>query len=147
LYTYDFSEFLHLGPGEDGKFGCFRDLSAYWREPGRYPFLTKVDGNLTGVVLVKQGSELSGRDAVWDMAEFFVVRGYRRRGIGTQIAQEVWRRFPGAWEVRVMETNIPARQFWERAIPEFTGDPIRTVKVEKNGQGWALFSFESRAAE
>jgi predicted acetyltransferase len=99
------------------------------------------------MVLVKRGSEFSGRDAVWDMAEFFVARGYRRRGIGTQIAQEVWRRFPGTWEVRVMETNVPARQFWERAISEFTGDTIRPVNAQKDGQSWALFSFECRPAE
>lgn len=147
LYAHDFSEFLHLDLGEHGKFAGFPDLSAYWREPGRHPFLTKVEHNLAGLVLVKRGSEFSGRDAVWDMAEFFVVRGYRRRGIGTQIAQEVWRRFPGAWEVRVMGTNVPARQFWERAISEFTEDTIRPVNVEKDGQSWALFSFESRAAE
>ena len=102
LYAHDFSEFRYLELGADGKFG-YSGLPLYWAENGRHPFLVRVDGKLAGLVLVKRGSEVSGAETVWDMAEFFVLRGYRRRGIGTQIAHEVWRRFPGAWEVRVME--------------------------------------------
>ena len=147
LYAYDFSEFADVDLNADGKFRCFPNLSAYWREPDRYPFLTRVDGNLAGLVLVKRGSEFSGREAIWDMDEFFVVRRYRRRGIGTQMAHEVWRRFPGAWEIRVMEENAKAREFWERAISKFTGEAISPVRAEKDGQGWRLFWFESKPDE
>jgi predicted acetyltransferase len=104
LYTYDFSEFHDLEIGADGRFG-YSSLPLYWSEPGRYPLLSRIDGELAGLVLVKKGSEVSGNETVWDMAEFFVLRGYRRRGIGTQIAHDVWRRFPGLWEVRVSEVE------------------------------------------
>jgi predicted acetyltransferase len=77
------------------------------------------------------------------MAEFFVVRGYRRRGIGTAIAHDVWRRFPGPWEVRVMQANHSALHFWERAISEFTGQPIRPIPFEKDDTSWKSFSFDS----
>jgi predicted acetyltransferase len=143
LYAHDFSDFLDLRLGADGKFNGFPSLPLYWTDPGRYPFLVKADGHLAGLVLVKRGSEFSGRAEAWDMAEFFVVRAYRRRGIGTQIAREVWKRFPGPWEVRVMEANISARRFWERAIPQFTGEAINPVRIEKNGTAWTRFSFES----
>lgn len=79
------------------------------------------------------------------MDEFFVIRRYRRRGIGTQMAHEVWRRFPGAWEIRVMEANTKAGEFWERAIAKFTGKAISPVRIEKDGKGWRLFWFESKA--
>jgi predicted acetyltransferase len=143
LYAHDFSEFHHLELGEDGRFG-YSPLPLYWREPGRYPFLVRLDGRLAGLVLVKRGSEISGNEAVWDMAEFFVVRGYRRRGIGTEIAHNVWRRFPGWWEVRVIQSNGAARQFWERAISLFTAETMHPVRVEKNGDSWHLFSFECK---
>jgi predicted acetyltransferase len=143
LYAHDFSEFHHIELGADGRFG-YRRLPLYWSEPGRHPFLVRMDGNLAGLVLVKRGSEISGNENVWDMAEFFVVRGYRRRGIGTEIAHEVWRRFPGLWEVRVMKSNGPARHFWERAISVFTGEMIDPMSVEKGGEDWHVFSFESK---
>jgi predicted acetyltransferase len=142
LYIHDFSEFKDLEIGADGRFG-YSSLQHYWSEPGRHPFLVRVDDKLAGVVLVKRGSEISGDEAVWDVAEFFVLRGYRRRGIGTHIAHEVWRRFPGIWEVRVMQSNVPARDFWAHAISMLTGKDIKSTRVEKDGKYWSLFSFES----
>jgi len=143
LYAHDFSEFHNLELGPDGRFG-YKHLSLYWREPGRYPFLVKVDGQLAGLVLVKRGEEGSGDENVWDMAEFFVVRGYRRRGIGTGVAHEVWRRFPGRWQVRVMEANRAAHRFWTQAISEFLGETVRPLSFEDNGERWHVFSFESQ---
>ena len=143
LYAHDFSELRDLDVGEDGRFG-YGALSLYWTEPGRFPFLVRVDGRLAGLVLVRRGSAISGEEAVWDMAEFFVVRGYRRRRIGMQVAHEVWRRFPGRWEVRVMEKNDAARRFWQGAISPFTGEEIHSVAFEREGSAWVLFLFESR---
>jgi predicted acetyltransferase len=140
LYAHDFSEFLDVHLQADGRFGGYKNLSLYWREAGRHPFLVWVDGKLGGFVLVKKGSEISGDKNVWDMAEFFVIRAYRRRGVGTQVAHEVWRRFPGQWEVRVMGANVSAQRFWERAISGFTGEGVRPVGVEKDGEGWKVFS-------
>jgi predicted acetyltransferase len=143
LYAHDFSEFYSLKIGVDGRFG-YRSLPLYWSEPNRHPFLVRIDGQLAGLTLVKKGSEISGNQAVWDMAEFFVLRGCRRRGIGTLAAQQVWRRFPGLWEVRVMQSNHLAILFWETAISHFIGEAIQPVRVEKDGQYWQLFSFESK---
>lgn len=143
LYAHDFSEFDDVTVGADGRFG-YRSLPLYWSEPGRHPFLVWVDRTLAGLVLVKKGSEVSGDDTVWDVAEFFVLRGYRRRRIGTQIAHQVWRQFPGQWEVRVMHSNIPARKFWAQAISSLTGEAANPVRVEKDGKDWTVFSFESK---
>jgi predicted acetyltransferase len=133
LYTHDFSEFREFELGENGRF----DYPYRWFGPGRHPFLVRVDGKLAGFVLVVQGD-------VWDMTEFFVVRGCRRRGVGSNIAHQVWQRFPGSWQVRVMESNEPARHFWERAISKFTGRAIDASIVEKGGRRWHVFSFEAR---
>jgi predicted acetyltransferase len=143
LYAHDFSELRDLDLGEDGRFG-YGTLPLYWTEPGRYPFLVRVDGRLAGLVLVRRGSVISGEEAVWDMAEFFVVRRYRRRRVGTLVAQEVWRRFTGRWEVRVMQNNDAARRFWAGAVSLFAGEESRAVAFEREGNAWVLFSFESR---
>jgi predicted acetyltransferase len=142
LYMHDFSEFLELEMGADGRFG-YKSLLLYFAAPDRYPFLVKFDGKWAGFAFVKQGSEFSGSPTVWDMAEFFILRGCRRRGIGARIARDLWNRFPGPWEVRVMETNVAAQDFWARAISSFTGVGIRPVLVEKGGLGWHLYTFKS----
>ncbi|MEA2262621.1 MAG: hypothetical protein QOJ51_5446, partial [Acidobacteriaceae bacterium] len=129
LYAHDFSEFHPLEIGASGKFG-YPSLPLYWSEPGRYPLLIRMGGNLAGFVLVKRGSEVSGNLTVWDMAD------------------EVWRRFPGPWEVRVMQSNLSAHHFWECAISAFAGEAPHPVFAEKGGKHWKLYSFNSeRAAE
>lgn len=144
LYAHDFSEFHDVHIGADGRFGYPR-LPLYWSEPDRHPFLVWWDGQLAGFVLVKRGSEISGDLVIWDMAEFFVLRGHRRRGMGTQIAHDVWTRFPGLWEVRVMQSNGSANQFWARAIASFTGEAVDPVHIEKGGEVWGVYRFESKA--
>jgi predicted acetyltransferase len=96
------------------------------------------------MILVKRGSEASGDSAVWDMAEFFILRGYRKHGIGTQVAHQVWKQFPGRWEVRVMESNLLAFRFWANAISKFTGEAVRSTRIERGSECWQLFSFESK---
>jgi predicted acetyltransferase len=142
LYIHDFSEFVPLNLAPDGRFGYPR-LPLYWSDPHRHPFLLRADHNLVGFALVKRGSEISGDHSIWDLAEFFILRAYRKRGLGTAAAHEVLQRFPGLWEVRVLPANVPACLFWQRAISRFTGRPIQPAVVESGGKSWQLFSFES----
>jgi predicted acetyltransferase len=109
LYQYDFSEFDNADVDDDGsyRYGYF---DSYWTEPGRHPLLLRVDGKWAGFALVLAG-------APHDMAEFFVMRKYRRGGIGTALAHEVFARFPGEWRVRQMTSNPAATAFWMQAIP------------------------------
>lgn len=145
LYAHDFSEFLDLRLGADGRYGYDR-LPLYWTDSNRYPFLIRADGQLAGFAFVRRGSEISSDADVWDMAEFFIVRGFRRLGLGVKAAHEIWRRFPGNWEVRVIDRNLRAKKFWARAINEFLGKTIEPVLLDKDGKGSTVFSFESNRA-
>lgn len=145
LYAHDFSEFHAVELGPDGRF-TYIDLPLYWCEPHRRPFLITADGQLAGFILLKRGSAVSADKNLWDVVEFFIVRGMRRRGIGTQIAHKVWKQFPGPWEVRVLEKNAAASRFWEQAIKKFTGEKVHPRSFEKDGDTWHLFAFDSKVA-
>lgn len=136
LYAHDFSEFHRVELDPDGRFN-YGPLQLYWSDPDRHPFLVKMDGRLAGFVLVQRN------ETAWDMVEFFVLRGCRRRGAGTAIAHEIWKRFPGMWEVRVMQANRAALPFWERAISAFTGRRIQPINIAKDGNSWCVFTFDS----
>ena len=109
LYAHDFSERNGAEVGDDGTYG-YRFLDRYWAEPDRHPFLFRVDGRLAGFALVRSGPP-------HDMAEFFVLRKYRRGGVGTDAARAVFARFPGEWQTREQFENTGAIAFWRRAIP------------------------------
>lgn len=142
LYAHDFSDFHEVEIGADGRF-VYKNLPLYWTDPNRHPFLLFVDGKLAGFAFVKRGSEVSGDESVWDMAEFFILRGYRRRGVASAAARMMWTRFAGRWEVRVMQSNAAAANFWSRVIDSFTGKSIRPQQVEIAGEAWNVFSFDS----
>jgi predicted acetyltransferase len=143
LYVYDFSEFLPIELGDDGRFG-YKNLGLYWTDPRRQAFLVRFQNKLAGLVLIKRGSEISGNEEVWDIAEFFILRGYRRRGIGAEVAAKVWRLCPGLWEVRVRAKNAAALQFWNSAVARFTGQQAKSVRLEIGGHAWHVLSFESK---
>lgn len=142
LYAHDFSEFSDIEIGDDGRFG-YPHLRRYWEEEGRRAFVIKSDGRLAGFAFVMKGSRVSGDAGAWDVAEFFVLRGHRGRGVGREAAHALWSMMRGRWEVRVMETNRAAAEFWARAVAAFKGAEVRPRLVEQNGVRWRVFSFES----
>jgi predicted acetyltransferase len=146
LYAHDFSAFIDLKLGADGRFG-YEHLPLYWKESSRYPFFITMNDHLAGFVLLRKGSQISGDADIWDVTEFFILRGYRRLGVGMKAAHEVWKQFPGKWEVRVIDRNQKAKEFWARAIGEFLSKTIHPTPFKKNGEGWHVFSFESKCAE
>jgi predicted acetyltransferase len=108
LYQYDFSEFDGEDVDADGLYN-YPYLDRYWADPDRHPFLLRVGGKWAGFALVRTGEP-------HDMAEFFVMRKYRRAGVGAAFARALFARFPGPWQVRELEANVPAQQFWRRTI-------------------------------
>ncbi len=121
LYAHDFSEFVPLDIGDDGRFEGL-PLAPYWIDTWRYAFLLRVNGALAGFALVHARSKLTAEDGVFDMAEFFVLRRFRRSGVGRAAAFALFDRFRGRWEVRQRASNEGATAFWRRAIGAYTHD-------------------------
>ena len=119
FYLYDFSGFMGWDVGDDGRFGD-DDLNGCWTESWRHPFLVKVDGFNAGFVIADGRSYLSKDKHTMDMGEFFILRKYRRQGIGYQVARHIFDKFPGNWEVRQLAENIDAQAFWRKVIARYT---------------------------
>ena len=118
LCQHDYSEYDDQDLDENGLFG-YRWLDHYWTEPERHPFLVRVDGRLAGFVLVRQIGN-SQEQPVYSIAEFFILRKYRRQGVGRQAAWSVFDRFPGRWSVSQEAGNLPAQAFWRKTIRQYT---------------------------
>jgi predicted acetyltransferase len=116
LCLHDYSEFNGQDINEHGLFD-YPYLDYYWTEAGRYPFLVRVERKLAGFVLVRQ-LETGGHKPLWQMAEFFILRKYRRQGIGRSVVHQVFERFEGQWEITQEEGNLPAQSFWKNVIRE-----------------------------
>jgi len=143
LYVHDLSEVFPIELKADGRFG-YDKLPLYWSEPERrFPFLIKCGARIAGFVLVTRGSPASDDPGIFDIAEFLVLRRYRRSGVGRRAAFLVWDRFPGRWTVRVSEGNVKALPFWERVIAEYTNGVVTELRRPGSPSGWRVFTFVS----
>lgn len=59
--------------------------------------------------------------------QLFVLRKYRRRGIGARVARMLFDRYPGRWEVATVPGNQAALAFWPRVIGDYTGGDFREL--------------------
>ena len=139
-YLYDFSEFSDDQISRDGSFD-YPYLDYYWQDPERTPYLFYLDGKPVGFALVRVETDPANGNKCTDLAEFFILRPYRRRGYGSTLALSVWRCHPGTWKVRVLQTNKAAYLFWKQVIGKFTaGDFLETTL---SVQPFIEFEFES----
>lgn len=147
LYTYDLSAaFPEVTLGRDGRYG-YAKLPTYFSEPERrFAYFIRYDNELAGFALATRGSPASDDPAVLDVAEFFVLRRYRRAGVGRVAASLLWRALPGRWTVRVFEGNAEAVPFWRAAIAAAAGRALTLRERTLGGRRWHVFSFEAPAA-
>jgi predicted acetyltransferase len=141
LYSYDLSETFALELGSEGRFG-YQNLPLYWSEPERrFPFFIRCGSRVVGFALATRGLSGSG-DEAFDVAEFFVLRRYRRGGIGRQAAFLLWNRFATRWTVRVFEGNPTGRQFWTRVVTEYTSDVFTEITSPGSPHDWRMLCFD-----
>jgi predicted acetyltransferase len=115
LYQYDFSEIEPIDVAADGRFHQLDDV------PFEHAYLVYSDGQLAGFALVgRQESHAVEGDATWSMAEFFIMRKYRRAAIGTDAARLVIDRHPGTWGITQTPNNTVARSFWRQALAPYS---------------------------
>jgi predicted acetyltransferase len=68
---------------------------------------------------------LASRQADFRMAEFFVARGHRRRGVGRSAVRLILDRFAGRWEIVEYTRNPAAVNFWRNTISAYTRGDFR----------------------
>jgi predicted acetyltransferase len=148
LYAHDFSPLTGADVDEAGHFTSEDFLSdAWWDAQGEdfHPFLLRVNGHWAGFAWVMVGSYVApGRARSWLMEEFFILRKYRRRGLGTWFACALFDRFPGPWEVGQLDDNHTARAFWRRVIGHYTGGRYQELRADNARWQGTVQRFVSR---
>jgi predicted acetyltransferase len=146
LLLYDRSEFDGTDVDEQGSFG-YDWLGHYWIEDGRHPFVVRVGRPIAGFVLVHEleKASVSGADEpLHSIAELFILRRYRRRGVGRVVARRMFDMFPGRWSVRERDANAPARAFWSSVIAEYTRGHFDEQRERSDAFRGAVQQFHSR---
>ena len=136
-YESEFSALTHKEPDAEGRFA----IEADWRSPnsGLYLFL---DQKPAGFAV--RGT-VEGRS---DIAEFYILPCYRKKGYGKQFAFAIFDSFPGPWQVRQIPTARDAIAFWRAVIIKYTNGKYTEDFVEDLHWGTVLRQcFNGRTPE
>lgn len=138
FYLYDFSEYITYDVGHNGLFAAYPYFDEYWNNDStRICYLIKHQDKISGFVFVKK-IELTDSNH-YSIAEFFVLKKYRRQGIGKEIAFQIFNIHKGRWEIFQRESNKPSHAFWKNVIDGYTRGNFR----ERFEDGKWIQSFTS----
>lgn len=121
LYSHDLSEFRDSRPNAQGLFRTGR-LPSYFDDRDSTGFVITRDGSLAGFAFV-MGVTAPPRH----IGDFFVVRHFRRHGLGYAAARELLDHYPGPWEIGFQVENRGVPDFWRRVVTDVVGDRWREV--------------------
>lgn len=133
LYLHDMTEFMPFPVGADGRY-AYDFLDRFWR----FPYLIMSDEEIAGFALVIDECPLTGRTPCWFMAEFFVLKAYRGRGLARSAVQKALAGHPGQWHIAVPHANKAAQAFWAKTLAPQA--PI-SRDIHFDGDDWLLHQF------
>jgi predicted acetyltransferase len=96
------------------------------------------DSQPAGFAMVARESHAS-RLADFRMAEFFIARSARRRGVGRSAVRLILDRFAGRWEIVEYSRNPVAVKFWRNVVATYTRGDFR----ERSANGEVRHYFTS----
>lgn len=138
FYLYDFSELATLDEAhgdlnDDGEFHC-EHFDSYWTDPDREPLLINLGQKAVGFALINSWSA-SGLGTENSIAEFFILRKYRRARLGTRAATKIIGDRPGQWEIPIALCNQPALEFWRSVV--LTLQDWEFEEIKGDGNRWS----------
>jgi len=151
FYVYDLSRYCGFDSDEydwalpqDGLYEA-NDYKKYFIEPERKAYLIKVNDEIAGFVLLNKIGTTDKLD--WNMAEFFIIARFQSKGVGKQVASQIWQIHQGLWEVSAMPENKPAITFWRNTINEFTKgnyqEEIKLIQMDDYKAERVIFEFNT----
>ena len=116
MFRHDLSEFRGVLPDPDGTFRSDR-VRAALTDPAWAAYLVWTQDRPVGLALVRALDQ-----PIRVLNAFFVVRGVRRTGLGSNAVRQVLLAHPGPWEVAFQDDNETAVRFWRRTATAMAGD-------------------------
>lgn len=139
LYQHEISEFTGADPDAHGIYD-YPDLDHYFTaegrtQEGRLPILIRIDDTVAGFGLINNFSLLAPRTKdTRHLADFFILRKWRRQSIGKAVVKEIFDSYQGYWEVKQRREHEGAQRFWRIVIQEYTNGGYK--EADLNDERW-----------
>jgi predicted acetyltransferase len=117
FYAYESSDWEQEDVEIDGRFYVHQEyLQLYWQRPDWSAQLILLDGFIAGFLLIER-SEIPGVHAL-EFADLFILKKYRRQGIGRALVEQVIIASQQPWVVSCYRQDPLAVPFWQTLLSE-----------------------------
>jgi predicted acetyltransferase len=117
-------------------------LASWFADSSAHVLTVLKEDKPVGFAMVRTGAAAAGRGlADFSMAEFFIARPWRRRGVGQEAVRLIFDRFSGRWHIMEYLRNPQAVAFWRRVVGAYTAGRYQ----ERQESGELHQYFESGA--
>lgn len=120
-YLYEMTNYYANEMDAEGNYH-YGYFDAYFSEPERKAFLIYSGDALAGFAMVNPYSYL-GEAPDHVLAEFTIFPQFRKQGIASEAARQIFERFPGRWEIKYNEKNAGAKRLWNGVTENYL--PVR----------------------
>ncbi len=117
----------------------YHSLPLYWSECDRFPVLIRIEEEVAGFALMRREPRESTVD--WQLAEFCVLPGHRKQGVGQAAIERLFGQSPGRWELEVLVANTPAVAFWKKCLERPGVKNVHTEPILKEDGSRLLHRF------
>lgn len=140
------SEFTQMKGGPVPQKQVFFDqeyLDLFWKRPDWIPILIHYHNKVAGFALIFTNGYLHEKPGVHVVSDFFVLKKYRKQGIGRTAALMIFDRFPGQWEVLESDFNKSGQAFWRTVVGEYTGGRFTENVLNDNRWQGTVQAFDN----
>lgn len=123
-YEAEFSPLTHKEPNTEGVF-----------EPDTLPFYPYTGYLLYHKTIPAGFCVVNVEGEINDVAEFYIIPTMRKRNYGRLLAEYIFDKHPGQWQVRQIEGAEHAIKFWRKVISKYTNNSFLEEVVEDEDWG------------
>ncbi|MGM1048120.1 MAG: GNAT family N-acetyltransferase [Bacillota bacterium] len=114
LYLHDLSEFSNdIDINQDKGLFEFDVFELFFEKEGLTPFFIVYENNIIGFILLQSGPYSNQEYADFVLNSFFILKKYRRRGLGREACKAFFNLYPGRYAVGQLLNNKPAVLYWK----------------------------------
>ena len=127
-YLYEMTNYYDDEMDDLGNYhyGYFDD---YFTDPNRKAYFIYFDKRLAGFVMINPYSYINEKPD-YVLAEFTVFPAFRKKHIAMDVADMIFNRHKGSWEVKYNEMNVPAKSLWNKVCAKYNPRKINISEAE-----------------
>lgn len=120
-YLYEMTNYYDMGMIDELGNYEYKYFDSYFEDRERAALFIYNDEALIGFAMINDYSCLGNR-IDHAIAEFTIFPHYRKRRLGMRSVQEIFKQYPGRWEIKYSIKNKAAEALWTKAAKKY--DPL-----------------------